>query len=633
MNRLKKLNYYLNDVDKYLALAGIILGIIAAVVLLFVNDKLVPAPVSVAIFSFLYLLNRDYNITELSKVYLSNNKSKILFIAIFILINLSTISFIFRPELYSRPLTYFVLISVVSGLLAVTIFYLPLKKKYEYLAMFSILLIGFSLRIIPQLLFPDLVGIDPWRHQQTVNSIMDIGHIVDGFVYSRLPTMHLCITATSFLTGLNYKWSSVVSVMIPQIISLIIVYLIGYKLFNPKIGLIAALILSLSANYISLGFWIHPTAFALILSTFLFYFLIRDESESRINKSILILFAFLIIATHMQVPLAIIIALIAFYLGKIVYNKILAGNLESISFDKIQMDLESISSNKITVGFIVLFAVIMYSWWIYVANNMETPTKFISMALQYDPSQMGEMTVSTVKTTYNEYILNIMPYLFFYGFSILGCFYAISKKSNSDYLAITFSGVALLAMPFILLETNMAGFLAERWIYSAQLLMSITVAVGVTLIFKITQNSTWNSLALKSIFIIILISSFAFVNVTNPSANNDNNELSKNYVKRSSPTLAELQSINTIRTINGNNTIYTDLLNTLPFNDKIHVKEFSLELKKKKFPYGVFILRSIIKSQPIHQLDIDYDPFNEFSIRHNFERIYDSGSEIAFLKT
>ncbi|MEN6293349.1 MAG: hypothetical protein ABFD07_15220 [Methanobacterium sp.] len=622
MNLLKKLNTYVNDVDRYLALAGIIVGIIASFVFVFINDKLVPAPASLAIFSFIYLLNRGYNILKISKVHFSKNKSEILFIAVFILISLSTISFILRPELYSRPLIYFILISFVSGLLAFGIIYLPKNRKYEYLALISIIIIGLNLRLLPQVLFPDLLGMDPWVHREFTIQIMTVGHLVEGFAYSRLPSMHIFIAAASFLTGLNYKWSSIVSVTIPQLVSFILIYLIGKSIFNPKVGLLGALLLCVSANFICLGYQIFPTGFAMVASAFLFYYLIKkDNTTPAIDAAIKILFAILIISIHMQVALAILIFLIFFGVGKKIYDK----------FQNNELDF--IYSNKTKSIFVILFTVLMFAWWIYVANKIELPFKFVMRALEFDPSQINVVSAySTFIIPYYQYFLNILPYLFFYGFSIVGFFYAISKKSKSEYFALTLGGIALLATPFLLLESNMSGYLSERWIYTAQLFMSIPVAVGVLHIFKVTKKKT----VLKGIVLVSLISLFVFVNVINPAAEIDNSQVSQSTI-RYAYTDSELQSVNTLQTINNNTFFYTDKYNINAFsNQNIQYRNFDYvneNLQNKNYTAfrGLVILRTVLANEPVPGLKLDYNPITELSSDNSFDRVYDSGSEVAFL--
>ncbi|MEN6554380.1 MAG: hypothetical protein ABFC34_16025 [Methanobacterium sp.] len=614
MNHKNTIRHIFDNIDKYLAISFIVLGVIASFVLLNYNINLVPAPIAILIFSVLYLINKNNNLEELFHDNFSKRQVKILFITIFILINLSLISVIFRPELYSRPLLYFIFISIASGLLAFTIMKLPSDKKYEFFALFIIILIGLLSRLIQQLLFPSLLGADPWVHEEFTNTIMSVGHLVSGFAYSRLPTMHILIAATSFISGLTYKWSSIFAVLIPQLVSFIVIYLIGRMIFNPKIGLLAALLLCISANFISLGFWIHPTAFALIASTFLLFYLIKeDKNNSVVDASIKILFAFLVVTAHMQVALAIFIVLLSFWVGKLFFSKIKDFNLDIIY------------SNKAKYIFVILFVVLMFSWWIYVANKIELPFNLVSRALEHDPSKITVVSTSMIKIPYYQYLINVMPYLFFYGFSIVGFLYSVSKKSTSNYFALTLSGIVLLAVPFLLLESSMSGFLAERWIYAAQLFMSIPVAVGVFIVLNTKKNK-----AIKSIFVIALISTFVFVNVINPSANIDNSQLSDSVV-RYSHTQSELQSIITIQNIS-NDIIYTDFINTLPFSEN-QSSRIDKQLKYKQFSklYGLVLIRSTLLDSAVYGVKLDYNPINEFSFNNTFDRVYDSGSDIAFL--
>lgn len=606
---------------------------------MFVNTNLAPAPLAVVIFSIVYLFNINYDIKNVASAQFSGKNTAKIFIILLILIDLSLVSFLLRPELYSRPMVYFILTSFVSGLLALMIMYLPHKRKYEYLALLLILTVGLSVRLLQQTLFPDLLGMDPYTHRNFTLEVMSVGHLVEGFAYSRLPSMHILIASVSFITGLSYKWSSIASVTIPQLISIIIVYLIGKKIFNAKVGLLAALFLCMSANYITLGYWIFPTGLAMIFSAFLLYYIIKEDKKNSIaNNALKILFAISIISIHMQVALAILIFLIFFWIGKKIYIKIQNEGLNFINSDKLKSginkirndDFKIIRSNKVKIGFVILFAVLMFSWWIYVVGKIDLPVTLIQRALEHDPSQIREVSAySQYPIPYYQYLLNILPYLFFYGFSIIGFLYAISKKTTSNYLALTLGGVALLAVPFLLLESNMSGYLSERWIYTAQLFMSIPVAIGVLKVFKVTQKKT----IIKNIAIVSIISIFIFVNVIAPSANIDNSEISKYSVLRVAYTDSEFQSMNTLQKIMDNTyLIYTDKINGRVFsNKKVDYLDKYLHDKKYSDLRGFVILRPIIATEPVLGMKLNYNPIPEISQNDHFIKVYDSGSELAFI--
>lgn len=324
----------------------------------------------------------------------------------------------------------------------------------------------------------------------------------------------------------------------------------------------------------------------------------------------------------MQVALAILIFLASFWIGKQIYTK-----FENVEFDFIY-------SNKTKYTFVILFMVLMFGWWIYMANRIELPFTFIQRALVYDPSQIKVVSAySTFVIPYYQYFLNILPYLFFYGFSIAGFLYSISKKSKSEYFALTLGGIALLATPFLLLESNMSGYLSERWIYTAQLFMSIPVAVGVLTIFKVTKKIT----VLKSIAIISLISLFVFVSVINPAANIDNPQISKYSTIRYAYTDSEMQSVATLQKINNNTLVYTDGYNAKAFTNQKdfvtmdYIDRYLSTDKNYTAMEGLVILRTVLANGPVPGLRLNYNPISEMSVNKRFDRLYDSGSEVAFL--
>ncbi|MBA7544273.1 hypothetical protein ES705_36625 [subsurface metagenome] len=101
--------------------------------------------------------------------------------------------------------------------MAAKILFLPSKNSPIPFTLFQIILIALSLEWSVLLLFPSIVGIDPWTHQLITLDILDKGHIVGGG-YQHLPIYHVAIGITSLITGLSYKMATMLFISFLQVV-------------------------------------------------------------------------------------------------------------------------------------------------------------------------------------------------------------------------------------------------------------------------------------------------------------------------------------------------------------------------------------------------------------------------------
>ena len=127
-------------------------------------------------------------------------------ICFFGLFALSILSVHFRPELYQRPIFYFALTALMAGVIACQFF--TSGRRHAGLVLIQIVLLGLRIAWSQLLIFPSLLGVDPWHHSAFTNRIIDEGLIPMGYAYSRLPLFHLMIAATSLQVESSKKnWS------------------------------------------------------------------------------------------------------------------------------------------------------------------------------------------------------------------------------------------------------------------------------------------------------------------------------------------------------------------------------------------------------------------------------------------
>ena len=271
------------NLDKNLAILGLVACSILILWLVLVVGKYVEAGVTAFLACATYLIIRKRLLllgsSSLQALALNRPAYLILNIAFLALFTYSLLSVDLRPELYSRPLGYFIATAIMATILAVEILFLPRGKAYESFVLVKIMLIALSLRWMPQFIFPGLIGVDPWGHQMFTAQILEAGSIPGGYPYSNLPVMHLIIVATSLITDLSYKFATMLSISLLHVVGLIFVFLLGRFVFDSKVGLLAALLLGVAAYWINLGMGIHPTTLALVLVAMLIYMIFKARQD------------------------------------------------------------------------------------------------------------------------------------------------------------------------------------------------------------------------------------------------------------------------------------------------------------------------------------------------------------------
>ena len=100
----------------------------------------------------------------------------------------------------------------MAAIIAMEIFFFR-GRWNSAIIMAKIMLLTLSLWWVPQLLFPSLIGIDPYAHERFTMQIAELAHVSPAMgQYEKMPIMHLIICITSLITGLGYKFSAMFSI-------------------------------------------------------------------------------------------------------------------------------------------------------------------------------------------------------------------------------------------------------------------------------------------------------------------------------------------------------------------------------------------------------------------------------------
>ncbi|MDV4343031.1 hypothetical protein HL657_07550 [Methanoculleus sp. YWC-01] len=525
--RLKE-SLLLRDLDKTLAIAGAIFSLILIAYLGREFGRAIYLLIGVLalISCLLWLAIRRSHTLEF---HLFESRTLTVFCAtcFFGLYTLSVLSVHFRPELYERPLLYFALTALMAGVIAYEIF--ASGRQHTSLILIQILLLGISIAWSQLLLFPSLLGVDPWYHSAFTSRIIEESVIPDGYPYSKLPLFHLMIAGTSLTASLPYKFAAMVSVSLVQIIcNTIFVFLIGNYLFkNRQIGLLAALLVIIANHHISMSYWSIPNAFAAIFISVALYLLFpRFKERSYSTSAILYTMALApIILTHTITAVCMAILLFVTWGTLAFYH------------------LFNATEHRISLIIPISFTLAMLAWWTYASDTIGVLTDLIrsEFSIDFFVKTPEDLRGYGAFIPLGEQLFNNLGMFLFFAFSFIGIFYMISRKGSYLTSAMAWIAVVPLVVGFFPLISRHT-LIEERWWYFAQILLSIPLAVA---IFTVETWKTKNRNALHlfaPLFVVVL----TFLMILSPPANADNLLFSPNSHIRYSPTVAELESVTTL---------------------------------------------------------------------------------------
>ncbi len=613
----------MGDLDRTLAIAGVILSVILIIYLAREIGRVVYLLTGILtlISCLLWLTIRKSHTFEFHPPE-SWTTTAFLSICFFGLFTLSILSVHFRPVLYERPPLYFILTALMAGVIACEI--LTSGRRHAGLILIQVILWGLSIAWSQLLIFPSLLGVDPWFHSALTNRIVDEGVIPDGYSYSKLPLFHLMIAETSLIAGLPYKFAAMVSVSLGQIIcNVVFVFLISDYLFrNYQAGLLAALMMIIANHHIYMSYWSIPNGFAAVfipIALYLLFFKFRDRSHPS-YALLYILVLTTIILTHTIAAMCMAIILFVSWSALVVYR----------ACDHSGKD------NHVSLIRPVGFTVAMFAWWTFAASSsIETLARLIEWGFSIDvfvrtPEDFrGYEAVIPL----GEQLFNNLGMFLFFAVSFIGIFYMISRRGSSSSFTMAWVGMTPLAIGFFSLISG-HSVIEHRWWYFAQILLSIPLAIAIYTV------GTWKSkrpLYLYS-FVFVFVVLLSILMIMSSTANVDNCSFSPNSHIRHSLTEGELKSLKTL-TEKWDDPIITDrnFAGSMMFQYPQVSAFCRLIYSDDYLNIGdhIILVREVIVGRPftifssIYKLDYDLNVKLEGL---GFSRIYDSSSGSGYQK-
>lgn len=230
--------------------------------------------------------------------------SQILRVISFLCLGLAWFTLFPRETATSRPPEFFILLGLSAGALFGAV--IGTSEPAKRIDLAAIVAIGLTGPFSQLLVFPEIVGVDPWFHRRVVIDSVIAGHIPGDQVYESLPAFHTLTSAAMILTSIGYKWSSFVAISVPGTVILVLfTYGIGSLFIQPRVAMGAALLSVTSDNAIHWFAAPVPNTLGVILALLILGAIFRSTVRGRTwsRTAVVVLLLALLTVTHSLTPI------------------------------------------------------------------------------------------------------------------------------------------------------------------------------------------------------------------------------------------------------------------------------------------------------------------------------------------
>ncbi|MBI5680850.1 MAG: hypothetical protein HZC47_08160 [Methanobacterium sp.] len=523
---------------------------------------------------------------------------------------------IINQDLYGRPLSFLVIISIITGLIAVQIVSTTNKRDY-YLILFEIIILGILVRASVFYQFYGYIGGDPWSHAWSITLITDMGHVTEEMKgYSNFPFMHLFITSAHYLTGLDIKNSMFIAGL-SQFLSFTFIYLVVKEFLGDKIGLLSFLILAVATYPVGIGFLIIPQSFGITYVVIVIYLVfIQKKIELTYKKIVYTIFTILfltgIIFTHTIDSFAALIILLAIFSVDTFKMKVM--EIFGIVFEK---------KMYVTLTLIVFFSVFVIYYWMYSSGMMGV----VGDSLKWGLSASDQApAVSTIMESFTTTAMKMLPLYLFSFLALIGTLFTLKIK---NFKTISLYGWLVILFVFISVFLSLNSFLPARWFIYVMICLIVPVVLAVMSISQISPRKV------TTVFLLVILISFMWLTSYDANAQNVNpfTPGPTQGMKYSEMNIGILDDIpSSIK-------LYIDLGHRLPSitNYNVTVEDASRILSGNGNLTGIILVRKDLEHNPFSTSALGGGHFSVSGLDRLFldkiekeNRIYDSGTVTAF---
>lgn len=535
---------------------------------------------------------------------------KYLKISFFIIFSL--VLLIIENSLYIKPLSYYFLISIAWIVLGLQIINFNEHSQQKVKVIFiQILLLGGIIRFSSYAINHYIVGPDSYWHYNKITEILNIGHldILAGWYYY-YPTYHLMNLTSGALIGFSENLFSILS-LISSTLILVFIYLIGCKIADERVGLMAALFATISTPLLFASMIpTHQSIGFLFLSIIIYILVEFNKPERRKNLSkvwiIFIFIALSIFFIHPATSITLILILVSNFLIEKVKKK---GNFAPMS--------------SYAMGFVSYIIFVNYSLFKTLVKSL-----FIPGETQTIP------TVELQTTYFNniEYLQYAFAYIGFTSFVLFGIYGILKwlKSPSNEKLFIIISLFFLHLLPLFSLVGESSSLDPGRMLLPVYLLLVFPAAYAWINIFKSSGNHVSKLIVfILSAFIIAFFSTSSYITWDDNEIFNDQIAISGGHLTQSAAYshayLSKIRSGSTLH-IDGRSGVYLVSADRGPFTlPNINREDLGFDSFQDN---GYFFINKPILEQNVWKSEND----RKFSLKKAdvTNNLYDNGNVEIF---
>lgn len=557
-----------DNLDRLAAFFGSFVGLIIIIFSLIGKIDQISIGFALSLTSILYLIIRSQQGRSFSPEISLTFRQKTWLDLTFFIISCGT-TVIWYNQLYSRPLEYFILLSVLSGLISIDILDTNNKKRAIFVIS-KILFLALLIRTGIYYNFPSVMGFDAYEHTMIANLISTTGSVPPFEIsgkYVSYPILHNFLAITKLILCVDIKEMVFFSIGLASIISTLFIFIIVDNIAGYRIGLLSVLIFCLSNETITTGIT-NITAGSLAICYLLNILYIYICCKGQSYPSMLILFIISIVTIVAHQISAFVVLLCLSILNILIY----------ITKSVLKFPSENY---KVLPSYLLFFGIAMIYYWM-VTNGVQNQSFFETVLAPFiDVVQAGGGEYGSdaliIGRVYSRPITETLvlqgSYLVIPFFAIGGIYsWLIGRNTIKNSFALTATLVFFLVYAIPLM--GIRNLLTARWMPFLTIFLGILAAVFIILcISKIKEN------ILKCALIFIVIFSISFIMVTTPGINKDHPLVAKDTTVRNQFSVNEVSAITKIQSISDEN-IYADPSYIKPF--LLYGGDLSLKGQEKK---------------------------------------------------
>jgi hypothetical protein len=385
-------------------------------------------------------------------------------------------------------------------------------NSYPILSLSKIMLISLNLEIGRYLLFPSLVGIDPFKHMSMVRLILEGGGIPEGMQYSAFPGFHIDAAALSVVAALPspkvvlYLTSGSLS-----IVTLMVIFGIARVFLGVRGSLLATLCASFTTWLVQARFEMLPQLMGYSLFAYIIYLVIAKNELKFRGLLVFLLFASITVI-HTLSSLVTSLCLATVVIGWRLVAPLREGQARALLFS-----ILFLTSYWFLASGFSDFVVVMVAETLSQHSLLSFPLHFLSW-VESDVSWLGTYVI--------------------YWLAIFGCLgYLSHRKRTPEKVSLVVSVVGLFGVSYIfLLVLSSYAIVPDRWFGFGLTLAVIPASYAAISLVKLGSRRSRSAILLVLVFFLLTFSS-----ITSTFANDDSPFFGQN-VMRLSFTANELQS-------------------------------------------------------------------------------------------